>query len=202
VVARVGSVARAPITATLAFRLWGAERSDTLEARGSAPRRIPFIVPSWAKELVVEVAMAPEQWDRITDFGVSVYDTAGRQLAKNPMRYALGRTPVPLPERHGDIPLILALYPGFADPADSAPWTVRTSVRAYADSGVALRPAQGDTTVRVAPGARAEAGFELGSPPWPLPERYAPLGRLVARVGEDRWRREVVLPGAGGGVLP
>ena len=33
--------------------------------------------------------MAPEQWDRITDFGVSVYDSAGRQVAKNPMRYAL-----------------------------------------------------------------------------------------------------------------
>jgi subtilisin family serine protease len=202
VMARLASVARAPITATVAFRLWGAERSDTLAARGSAPQRIPFVVPSWAKELVVELAMAPEQWDRITDFGVSIYDSAGRQLAKNPMRYALGRTPVPLPEHHGDIPLILALYPGFADPADSAPWTVRASIRAYADSGFALRPTDGDTTVHVAPGARADVGFELGSPPWPLPERYAPLGRLVARVGEDRWRREVALPGGDGGVLP
>jgi len=54
----------------------------------------------------------------------------------------------------------------------------------------------------VAPGARGEVGFDLGSPPWPLPERFAPLGQLVARVGEDRWRREVVLPGAGDGVLP
>jgi subtilisin family serine protease len=202
VVARVRSVAPAPVTATVAFRLRGAERTDTLAARGSAPRRIPFVVPAWAKDLVIETAMAPEQWDRITDFGVSVYDTAGRQLAKNPMRYALSRTTVPLPERHGDIPLTLALYPGFADPADSEPWTVRASIRAYADSAVSLRPAQGDTTLRVAPGARGEVGFDLGSPPWPLPERFAPLGQLVARVGEDRWRREVVLPGAGGGVLP
>jgi hypothetical protein len=160
------------------------------------------VVPSWAKHLVIDLAMAPEQWDRITDFGVSVYDTAGRQVVKNPMRYALGRTTVPLPEHHRDIPLTLALYPGFADPADSAPWTVRTSIRAYADSAVALRPAGGDTTLRVAPGARAEVRFDLGSPPWALPERFAPLGELVARVGEDRWRREVVLPGAGGAALP
>ncbi len=202
VTARVRSVARTPVTVGVAFRLLGAARTDTLAARGSAPRRVPFVVPSWAKDLVVEIAMAPEQWDRITDFGVSVYDTAGRQLAKNPMRYALGRASVPLPEHHGDLPLTLALYPGFADPADSAPWTVRASLRAYADSAVALRSAAGDTTLRVAPGARGEVGFDLGSPPWPLPERFAPLGQLVARVGEDRWHREVVLPGAGGGALP
>ena len=133
---------------------------------------------------------------------MSVYDTAGRQLAKNPMRYALGRTSVPLPEHHGDIPLTLGLYPGFADPADSAPWTVRASIRAFADSGVTLRPSAGDTTVRVALGAGAELGFDLGSPPWPLPERFAPLGLLVARVGDDRWHRAVVLPGGGGGAVP
>jgi hypothetical protein len=202
VTALVRSVARASVTAGVSFRLLGAERTDTVAARGSAPRRIPFVVPSWAKDLVVELAMAPEQWDRITDFGVSVYDTAGRQLAKNPMRYALSRTSVPLPERHGDVPLTLAVYPGFADPADSAPWTVQASIRAYADSAVALRAAAGDTTLRVAPGARAEVGFDLGSPPWPLAERFAPLGLLMARVGEDRWHREVVLPGAGGEALP
>jgi hypothetical protein len=49
VVARVRSVAPAPVTATVAFRLRGAERTDTLAARGSAPRRIPFVVPAWAK---------------------------------------------------------------------------------------------------------------------------------------------------------
>jgi tripeptidyl-peptidase II len=201
VTARVRNVAGDPVTAGVSFRLLGAERTDTVSARGSAPRRIPFVVPSWAKDLVVELAMAPEQWDRITDFGVSVYDTAGRQLSKNPMRYALGRASVPLPEHHGDIPLTLALYPGFADPTDSASWTVRASIRTYADSAVAL-PAAGDTTLRVTPGGRAEVGFDLGSPPWPLPERFAPLGLLVARVGEDRWHREVVLPGAGGGPLP
>ncbi|HKU60485.1 MAG TPA: S8 family serine peptidase [Gemmatimonadales bacterium] len=201
VVARVRSVAHAPLAAGLSFRLLGAERSDTMAASGSSPRRIPFVVPSWAKDLVIDVAMAPEQWDRITDFGVSVYDTAGRQLAKNPMRYALGRTTVPLPDRHGDIPLTLALYPGFADPADSQPWTVRASIRAYADSAVALTPAKGDTALRVAPGGEGEVGFGLALP-WPLPERFAPLGQLVARVGEDRWRREVVLPGAGGGAVP
>jgi subtilisin family serine protease len=202
VVARVRSVSPAPVGVALSFRLSGAERTDSLAGRGSAPRRIPFVVPSWAKHLVVDLAMAPEQWDRITDFGVSVYDTAGRQVAKNPMRYAFGRTSVPLPEHHGDIPLTLALYPGFADPADSASWTVRASIRAYADSAVALRAAKADTMLRVAPGARGEVGFDFGSPPWALPERFAPLGELVAGVGDDRWRREVVLPGAAGGALP
>jgi subtilisin family serine protease len=202
VMARLENVARAPVMATVGFRLRGAERNDTIATRGSAPRRIPFVVPAWARDLVVEVAMAPEQWDRITDFGVSVFDSAGRQLAKDPMKYALGRTTVELPEHHGDLPLTLALYPGFADPADSAPWTVRASMRAYADSAVALAPARGDTTLRLPPGARGELGFGLDRAPWPLPERFVPLGQLVARVGDDRWTREVALPGAGGGALP
>ena len=28
------------------------------------------------------------------------------------------------------------------------------------------------------------------------------IGRKVVRVGDDRWTREVALPGAGGGALP
>jgi hypothetical protein len=202
VVARLENVARAPVSADVAFRLRGAERNDTLDTRGSEPRRIPFTVPAWASGLVIEVEMAPEQWDRITDFGVSVYDSAGRQLAKDPMKYALGRTTVELPERHSDLALTLALYPGFADPADTAPWTVRATVRAYADSAVALAPVRGDTTLRLQPGARGEVGFGLDRAPWPLPERFVPLGQLIVRVGEDRWTREVALPGAAGGALP
>jgi subtilisin family serine protease len=202
VVARLENVSRAPVAAAVTFRLRGAERNDTIATRGSAPRRIPFVVPAWATGLVVDVAMAPEQWDRITDFGVSVYDSAGRQLAKNPMKYALGRTTVELPERHGDLRLTLALYPGFADPADDAPWTVRATMRAYADSAVALAPSRSDSTVRLPPGAGAEVGFGFDRAPWPLPERFVPLGQLVARVGDDRWTREVALPGAGGGALP
>ena len=202
VVARLENVSGAPVAAALSFRLLGGERNDTLATRGSEPRRIPFIAPAWARDLTIDLAMAPEQWERITDFGLSVYDSAGHQLAKNPMKYAFGRTTVELPQHHGDLPLTLALYPGFADPADSAPWTVRASVRAYADSAMSLSRARGDTTVRLPPGAKGEVGFSLDREPWPLPERFAPLGQLVARVGEDRWTREVALPGVGGGVLP
>jgi subtilisin family serine protease len=201
VVARLENVARTPVSASVGVRLRGAERNDTIATRGSAPRRVPFIVPVWAKDLVIDVAMPPEQWDRITDFGVSVYDSAGRQLAKNPMKYAVGRTTVELPERHGDLPLTLALYPGFADPADTAAWSVQATVRAYADSAVSLAPERGDTTVRLPAGARGEVGFDLRAP-WPLPERFVPLGQVIARVGDDRWTREVPLPAAGGGALP
>ncbi len=75
-------------------------------------------------------------------------------------------------------------------------------MRAYADSAVALAPARGDTTLHLQPGARGELGFRLDRAPWPLPERFVPLGQLVARVGDERWTREVALPGAGGGALP
>jgi hypothetical protein len=192
-----------PVTAGVELRLRGAERIDTVSARGSDVRRIPFLLPAWAGGLVVDVEMAAEQWDRITDFGVSVYDSAGRQLAKEPLKYALGRITVELPDKHGDMPLTLAFYPGFADPGDDAPWSVRASVRAYADSAVALAPAaRGDSALQIAPGRTAEVGFRLNDSPWPLPERFHPLGLLLARAGGIAWTRELPLPAAGGGALP
>jgi hypothetical protein len=201
--AGLGNVTARSVDAQVRFRLRGAERSDTIATRGSETRRLRFTVPAWATGLVVDVAMDPEQWERFTDFGVSVFDSAGRQLAKDPLNYAFGRTRVDLPERHGDVSLTLALYPGFADPGDDAPWAVRTWVRTYADSAVTLAPASpGDSTVRVGPGRRARVTFELGESPWPLPERFYPLGALITRTGADVWTREAGVPAGGGGALP
>jgi hypothetical protein len=201
--AGLGNVTARSVDAQVKVRLRGAERSDTIATRGSETRRVRFTVPAWATGLVVDIAMDPEQWERFTDFGVSVFDSAGRQLAKHPLNYAFGRTRVDLPERHGDVSLTLALYPGFADPHDDAPWAVRTRVRTYADSAVTLAPAErGDSTVRVRPGRRARVTFELGESPWPLPERFYPLGALIARTGADVWIREAGLPAGRGGALP
>lgn len=201
--AGLGNVTARTVDAQVKFRLRGGERADTVATRGSDTRRVQFTVPAWASSLVVDVAMDREQWERFTDFGVSVFDSSGRQLAKDPLNYAFGRTRVDLPERHGDVTLTLALYPGFADLYDDAPWSVRTWVRTYADSGVALAPvATGDSTARVAPGRRAQVIFELGDSPWRLPERFYPLGALIVRTGEEVWTRETGLPAGGAAVLP
>jgi subtilisin family serine protease len=199
--ATVTNVTGAPVEAGIGLHLAGAARSDSVAATGSAPRRIPFVVPSWSRGVVVDVAMDPEQWGRFTDFGVTLFDSLGRQLGKQPLNYAFGRLLVELPPGHGDVPVTLGLFPGFADPSGDEHWALRTSIRIYADTSVALtRPDTSAATI--APKASATADFALPPSPWPIGPRFVPLGLLVARADGRSWTREVELAPQGHALVP
>jgi hypothetical protein len=194
---RTGDIAHAelanrtgkPVTAKVELRLRGGERRDSVRADGTAIPRIPFHIPAWARGLEVDVAMDPEQWGRFTDFGVTVLDSAGRQIAQDPMEYAFGRLSTVLPEGHGATRAELTLFPGLADPADDRPWSAEATIRLYADSSVAVEAA-GAGQVTIGAGRRATVRFRLPPDPWPLPEGFAPLGVILARDGERVWTRE------------
>jgi hypothetical protein len=197
VVATLSNVTSTSVTAEVAMLLGGAERVETVSARGSAVHRIPFVAPSWARTAVVDIAMDRAQWGRFTDFGVTLFDSAGRQIEKKPLNYAFGRLQASLPESHGDMPVELALYPGFADPASNEEWTLRAVVRLYADSAVSLQMGQSrPAPITIAPSRTASATFVLPASPWPLGPGFSPLGILAARSGEHTWTRESGLPTA------
>jgi subtilisin family serine protease len=194
-VATLSNVSSAPVSAEVAMVLGGAERVETVVAQGSATRRIPFVAPTWARAVVVDLTMDRAQWGRFTDFGVTLFDSMGRQIEKKPLNYAFGRLQAKLPEGHGDMPVELGLFPGFADPKSDEAWTARATIRLYADSGVALEPArQTDSTLTVAPGKTVAAGFSLPASPWPLGDGFFPLAVLVARADKRSWTREGGLP--------
>jgi subtilisin family serine protease len=193
VVARLTNLSPRPVRTETAVLLGGAERVETVVARGSDTRRVSFLAPEWAKAVVVDLTMDPAQWTRFTDFGVTLFDSVGRQIEKKPLNYAFGRLQAKLPEHGGNLPLELALFPGFAA-ANDEPWTLRASIRLYADTAVALEPVSGADSLSIAPGQTATAAFTLGSSPWPLGDGFFPLGVLVARIGEQNWTREAALP--------
>ena len=141
------------------------------------------------------------QWGRFTDLGLSLFDSLGHQLGKQPINYAFGRLQVELPERHGDLPVTLGLFPGFADPADSQRWSLRASIRVYADTSVVLARADSGG-ITIAPHAGATADFALPQSPWPLGPRFVPLGLLVARADGRSWTREVELAPPGTALVP
>jgi hypothetical protein len=189
------------VEAEVGMHLGGAARSETVAAGGSAPQRIAFVVPKWSRGVVVDVAMDRAQWGRFTDFGVSLFDSLGQQLGKQPMNYAFGRLQVELPDGHGDMPVTLGLFPGFADSTGDLRWSARTSIRVYADTSVVL--ARSDSGGRtIAPKATASATFALPDTPWPLPDRFVPLGLLVARADGRSWTREVELAPPGTALVP
>jgi hypothetical protein len=189
-IAELHNVGAREITLATELRLRGAAREDTVRARGSGIREVPIDIPAWATGLEVDVRMDPAQWGRFTDFGVTLLDSAGGQLAQAPLQYAFGRLSTLLPEGHRGMRATLSLYPGFADADDEREWTVAGTIRLYADSAIAVSPADGTGELRLRPGARGVAGFRLPPAPWPLPEGFSPLAVVLAREGEQVWTRE------------
>jgi hypothetical protein len=193
--ATLSNVTSTPLKAEVAMLLGGGERVDTVVARGSAMQRIPFVAPAWVKTIVVDITMNRAQWGRFTDFGVTLFDSVGRQIEKEPLNYAFGRLQAALPEGHGDMAVELGLFPGFAEPASDEPWTLQATIRLYADSAVTLKPREAkDATVAVGPGANTTTTFPLPASTWPLGDRFSPLGILVVRSAEHTWTRESGFP--------
>jgi subtilisin family serine protease len=181
-----------PVKTQVAMLMGGAERVETITAKNSDVHRIPFVAPPWAKSVVVDLSMGREQWSRFTDFGMTLFDSVGRQIAKQPLNYSFGRLQAKLPQGHGSMRLELGLYPGFADSSDQA-WSGRASIRLYADSAIALT-ASGESAVTVPAGGTATVKFALPEVPWPLGDGFFPLAAVAARSDEHTWTREGGLP--------
>jgi subtilisin family serine protease len=194
-VAKLTNLSAAPVRTQVAMLLGGGERVETVVARGSAVRQIPFVAPAWAKAVVVDLTMDRAQWSRFTDFGVTLFDSVGRQIEKKPLNYAFGRLQAKLSDNHPNMALQVGLFPGFADASSDQNWTARVSIRLYADSAAALDPvSRADSTLVISPGKTATADFTLPGSPWPLGDGFFPLAVLVARSEEHSWTREGGLP--------
>jgi tripeptidyl-peptidase-2 len=192
--ATFGNLTKAPVTAEVGMHLGGADREDSITATGSDPVRVPFVLPAWARGVVVDITMDRAQWGRFTDFGVLLLDSLGQQLGKKPLNYAFGRLQVEAEPGHRDMAVALTLLPGLALPTDSRPWSLRTSIRLYADSSVVLASAAKTSTVNIPPGKSASISFTMpAEPPRPLGDKFAPLGLLIARVDGRSWTRETPL---------
>jgi subtilisin family serine protease len=191
ITASLRNVSAKQVTADIGVHIGGAEREVQIQARNSEPERIPFVAPPAAHGLVVDVTMDRAQWGRFTDFGLGVFDSAGRLIGKQPLNYAFGRLQVELPTEHGEMPLSVGLFPGFADPAADQSWSARVSIRLYGDSAASLPPVAGSSpTITIAPGKTGSVAFPQPSIPWRLSEGFFPLGVLVARIDRQVWTRE------------
>ena len=170
----------------------GEERRVTVVAHGSAPYHIPFVLPEWAVHATIDVSMEPAQWERLTDFGLSLLDRGGHILGKEPMNYAFGRLNVDLTQAKPAGAAEVLLFPGFAEPAGADRWTADVSIRLYADSSRVVQ--LGGPEVRVAPGATGTATLEFPVLQFALGDGFFPVALVVAGVDERVWTREVGLP--------
>jgi subtilisin family serine protease len=189
--AKLHNVTGKPVTLGVELRLRGAERRNSVRARGSAPQHIPFVIPGWATGVEVDLAMDPDQWGRFTDFGVTIADSAGGQVAQDPLKYAFDRLSTLLAGGHSDIAADLVLFPGFADSTDGRPWSLTATIRLYADSAIAVAPLTPNAgELSIPAGGAAAVHFGFPSLPWRMPQGFSPLGVVLVRNGEQVWTRE------------
>ena len=124
----------------------------TIERGGPYTRT--FAAPEWATQAVVEVQVTPEQWDAVTDFGITLFDRDGAQLGQGPMNYDFNRVTVDLPAKRGpDFPVTVELFPAFARPVPPASFAA--SVRlSFVAPPHALAPAGAPTPTTITVPAR------------------------------------------------
>lgn len=173
------------------LKLVGGERTMSLVARGGDTVTTGIEVPSWATRLVVDLTMPRDQWARFTDFGMTLFDSAGRQINTAPLDYSFGRIEAAFDLDHPAHTVQVALFPAPAEPGNREEWSASLSMRLYAAEGFPLSAAQGGPS---APEAEETTVFPLPALPWSLPEGFYPLGRLEVSHRERAWTREVPLP--------
>jgi hypothetical protein len=174
--------AASSVSVTAAAAWAGAERRWDVAGRGAPAESIAVPVPAWAVRASVQVSMPVAQWEQLTDFGVTVFDSTGQQVHAAALNYARGLQTFGLPGALVGQPLLVELLPGFARADSAPPWRATVRVRFFGDSLRALGPSH---LLDVVAGGRAVLP-DLALPPVELPEGFAPLiaWRLSPAVGD------------------
>jgi hypothetical protein len=153
---------------------------------------------------VIDGAMPVPDWARFTDFAFTLYDAAGRIVAKEPLNYADVRLRADLPDSLAGQTLTLRLTPAFADTNDTGVWRLAVRIQLLAADPAVLHVAGGEDTrgVTLEAGAHGIIRFDLpAASPWPLPDGFFPLGQGVVMNGDDRWTGTAGLPVPPGPVM-
>lgn len=162
-----------PATAagTMAFAVTGAERDTDITGRGLPAESITVRAPAWGTSAEVDVEMPREQWDRFTDFGVTIFDSIGQQVALGPLNYAVGRLAFDVPVELRGTPLTIELFPALAVTATAVPWHATVRARFLLP---AARPIDGSKSVSVVAGARQAVPVGAVNAP-AVPDGFRPL---------------------------
>jgi len=156
--------------------LIGAERWLEVSGRGLPAESLTVRVPAWGTSAEIDVAMPREQWNLFTDFGVTVFDSTGQQVAAEPMNYAVGRQRIAVKPGMAGQPWTVELYPAFARAGVSQSWRATVRVRFLLSTP---RPAGGASDLSVVSGGRAVLALP-GPPLLAVPEGFEPLLEVTA----------------------
>jgi tripeptidyl-peptidase-2 len=184
------------IMTTLSAEVVGVSTVRSVGGKGSAPWTVQLSQPRWADRMVMDVALPEQYWNRITDFGVTLFDSTGAKLLDSPLNYAFGRQTLSLDslDYRGD--LLIELLPAYARLDPHTEWQGELRVDFLLEAPVALDTTMGAASVDVRLGYDQAETFRF--PPVPasfvLPEGFKPIVEVTARTatGPVAVRRAVI----------
>jgi len=172
--------------------LVGAERTYALPGRGLPAETLLVRAPRWATRAEVDVQLAPQLWDELTDFSVTVYDSTGQQVlgGNEALNLAFGRLTFTVPATLSGRVLTVEFYPAFAK-LPGHPWHGVARVRFLGKE----KPIGDATDISVVAGGRAAVAVPVPSASaLDLPEGFGALieTRVTAGTGAAAARRSAV----------
>ena len=159
----------------------GAVRTVRVNGARDDPEILGVDVPAWAHELVVDVSLDADLWSRITDFGVTLFDDAGRPIADGPLNHAFGRLTFPLDSTRVGRRLSIELLPAFTTAEAHPAWYAQVTVTLKARETLPLTWLNpGEPALWLEPGASAGLQFTPAPAEAVHLEGYQPLVRVTA----------------------
>ena len=181
--ALVQNIDNAAIRAEVTSRLIGVQRWARVEGTRSETELIRAKVPSWATMMVVDVRLPLDVWHALTDFGVTVFDSAGQLLSEGPLDYSFGRQTLDVEESSRGGYVDVELFPAFAHLQPPSRWSADVEISFLADSAreLTLENSTLDTSAALSPGAAWSVSIAPVPDTFEVPELFAPLVEITAR---------------------
>jgi subtilisin family serine protease len=153
----------------------------TFQVRGvrGEPVRVQIAPPPWATELWTETVVPEDQWGRMTDFGVTIFDREGRKLADAPLNYALRRHRLPVSP--ATAPAEIELWPAFAHVQPPPTWSATLRVAFLAAAPLSLDL---PGSIWMTPGDRAAVPLVLPRDSLWAHDGFHPIVEIEARASE------------------
>jgi hypothetical protein len=165
-----------PARTSVRARTIGTARRAVLDGRGTVRRTLPLQVPRWAVKLMVDIQLDHAVWSHITDFAVSLWDSAGALVAEMPLDHSSGRHYVPL-DSLTPRTVTLELLPAFALSSDTTSWSAAVTLAFLVEQPVLF--AEADVTVP----AHGTLAVPWRTPATAGPQGFEPFVEVIARVG-------------------
>jgi hypothetical protein len=164
------------VTGRSGVALLGAGRDFDIAGRGAVAETLTVRVPDWAATLLVDVAIPHTDWNKLTGFAVTQFDSTGQQVAQHLLNYSAGRQRVTIQPELRRRPIAIELFPAFARAEGAHPWRATVRLRFLLAREAA---AGGGKDVSVVPGGRVRVEMPA-LPALTFPEGFTPF--VEARV--------------------